>query len=131
MRQQAIKYSKGEIGTIRVLKDFLLPPDKLRRAERKVPRMTLPHPGETVLYDCLEPLGLSITKGAEVLDVSRYALNNPVKGKRGISPEMAIRLDKAFSGSARVWLAVQMAYDLQRAVKNKRAIKVKRVRKVV
>jgi len=65
-----------------------------------------------VRHDCLEPLGLTITDGAKVLGVSRQALNSLVNGKSGISPEMAIRLDKAFGGTADAWLALQTAYDL-------------------
>jgi len=49
-----------------------------------------------VLKDCLEPLGLSNTRGAAVLGVTRLTLSNLVNGKNGISPEMAIRLSKAF-----------------------------------
>ena len=86
-----------------------------------------PHPGEAIRYDCLEPLGLSVTEGAKVLGVTRQALNNLVNGKSGISPEMAIRLDKAFGGGANVWLGVQMDYDLAQAMKHERKIKVKRV----
>ncbi len=86
-----------------------------------------PHPGKTVRYDCLDPLGLSVTEGAKALGVTRQALNNLVNGKSGISPEMAIRLEKAFGGRASVWLGVQMDYDLAQAMKNERAIKVRRV----
>ena len=132
MRKRAIKYTKGEIGKIGApVKDFLPPPAKLRRAKVRVRRMRLPHPGQTVLYDCLEPLGLSVTDGAKVLGVTRQALNNLINGKSGVSPEMAIRLEKAFGSSARVWLGVQMDYDLAQAMKNERAIKVKRVREAV
>ena len=86
-----------------------------------------PHPGLSVRLDCLEPLGLSVTDGAKALGVTRQALNNLVNGKSGISPEMAIRLDKAFGGRARVWLGLQMDYDLAQAMKRERAIKVRRV----
>jgi len=87
-----------------------------------------PHPGLSVRHDCLEPLGLSVTEGAKVLGVTRQALNNLVNRKSGISPEMAIRLEKAFGGSASVWLAVQMDYDLAQAMKRERSIKVRRAR---
>ena len=96
-----------------------------------MPMKNPPHPGESVRFDCLEPLGLSVTEGAKVLGVTRQALNNLVNGKSGISPEMAIRLDKAFGGNASVWLGIQMDYDLAQTMKNERAIKVKRVREVV
>jgi addiction module HigA family antidote len=86
-----------------------------------------PHPGEHVLEDCLKPLGLSITKAAGVLGVSRLTLSNLVNGKNGVSPEMAIRLSKAFGGSPEVWLGMQMQYDLAQAEKKAATIKVKRV----
>jgi len=86
-----------------------------------------PHPGRHVKIDCLEPLNLSVTKGAEVLGFSRLTLSNLVNGKNGVSPEMAIRLSKAFGGSAEVWLRMQMAYDLAQAEKRTAQIKVKRV----
>ena len=59
---------------------------------RKKTRKNPPHPGESVHYDCLEPLGLSVTEGAKVLGVTRQALNNLVNGKSGISPEMATQV---------------------------------------
>jgi addiction module HigA family antidote len=86
-----------------------------------------PHPGEHVLEDYLKPLGLSITKGAEVLGVTRLTLSNLVNAKNGVSPEMALRLAKAFGGDPEIWLRLQMAYDLAQARKNEAKIKVKRV----
>jgi addiction module HigA family antidote len=85
-----------------------------------------PHPGLSVRFDCLEALGLSVTAGAKVLGVTRQALNNIVNERAGISPEMAIRLDKAFGGTAEAWLALQTAYDLARARKKVLANDVKR-----
>jgi addiction module HigA family antidote len=90
-----------------------------------------PHPGLSVRRDCIEPLGLSVTGAAKTLGVTRQALNNLVNGKSGISPEMAIRLDKAFGGSAQVWLGLQMDYDLAQAMKHEREINVKRVKEAV
>ena len=84
------------------------------------------HPGQSVRYDCLQPLGLTVTEGAEILGVRRQTLNNLVNGKTGISPEMAIRLDKAFGGGSEIWLRLQASYDLAQAEKNARNIKVKR-----
>jgi addiction module HigA family antidote len=86
-----------------------------------------PHPGRHVLLDCLEPLGLSITRGAEVLGVTRLTLSNLVNSKNGISPEMAIRLSKAFGGRPEVWLGMQTDYDLAQAMKKADRIKVKPV----
>jgi addiction module HigA family antidote len=87
-----------------------------------------PHPGLSIRHDCLEPLGLNVTDAAKALGVTRQALNNLVNGKSGISPEMAIRLDKAFGGGAEIWLGLQMAYDLAQAQKGAAKIIVRRVR---
>jgi len=84
-----------------------------------------PHPGLTVRHDCLEPLELTVTEGAKVLGVTRQALNNLVNGKAGISPEMAVRLSKAFGATPETWLRLQMAYDLAQVQQKK--ISVKRV----
>ena len=84
------------------------------------------HPGRIVRHDCLEPLGLSVTEGAKVLGVTRQTLNNVVNGKAGISPEMAIRLAKAFGSTAETWLRMQLAYDLAAARKGESKIKVRR-----
>jgi addiction module HigA family antidote len=84
-----------------------------------------PHPGSTVLHDCIEPLGLTITEAAQKLGVSRFTLSELVNGKRGVSPEMAVRLSKAFGASPESWLALQAQYDLAQ-VKTDR-IKVKRL----
>jgi addiction module HigA family antidote len=88
-----------------------------------------PHPGETVRCDCLDPLGLTVTEGAKVLGVSRQALNNLVNGKSGISPEMAIRLSKAFGSSPETWLRMQLDYDLAQARQQEDKIQVKRVQR--
>ena len=85
-----------------------------------------PHPGLSVRFDCLEALGLSVTAGAKVLGVTRQALNNLVNKRAGISPEMAIRLDRAFGGTAEAWLALQLAYDLAQARRKSLANEVKR-----
>jgi addiction module HigA family antidote len=85
-----------------------------------------PHPGEIVREECLVPLSLSVTKGAEVLGVSRQALNNLVNERAALSPEMAIRLEKAFGSSAEMWMRLQSAYDLAEARKREKAIKVSR-----
>lgn len=86
-----------------------------------------PHPGLSVRFDCLDALGLSVTEAAKALGVTRQTLNNLVNGKAGISPEMAIRLDKAFGGTAETWLALQTAFDLAQARKGERKMVVKRV----
>jgi antitoxin HigA-1 len=84
------------------------------------------HPGRIVRHDCLEPLGLSVTAAAKVLGVTRQALNNVVNGKSGISPEMALRLTKAFGSTPETWLGMQIAYDLAAARRNESKINVRR-----
>jgi addiction module HigA family antidote len=71
-----------------------------------------PHPGGVVLRQCIEPLGLTITAAAAALGVTRTTLSELVNEKRGISPEMAVRLAKVFGGSAESWLTQQVQYEL-------------------
>ena len=71
-----------------------------------------PHPGRVVRQECIEPLGLSITEAARALGVTRTTLSELVNGKRGISPEMAVRLSQVFGGSAESWLTQQAQYEL-------------------
>jgi len=86
-----------------------------------------PHPGRIVRQECIEALGLTVTEAARALGVTRQALNNLVNLKAGISPEMAIRLSKAFGSSPEVWLGMQMAYDLAQLEKEAGKIKVQRI----
>ena len=86
-----------------------------------------PHPGRIVRQECLEPLELSVTGGANVLGVNRNTLNNLVNEKSGISPDMAVRLSKAFGSTTRTWLGMQMEYDLAQAEDRADSIKVERV----
>jgi len=67
---------------------------------------------------CLAPLGLSVTRAAAALGVSRKTLSAILNERAGISPEMAIRLSKAFDTTAESWLNQQMQYDLWLAQKN-------------
>ena len=77
-----------------------------------MPMKNPPHPGKFILEECLEPLGLSITEAAEGLGVTRTSLSRLIHGHNGISTEMAVRLSKAFGGSAESWLRQQINYDL-------------------
>ena len=92
-----------------------------------MPMKDPPHPGLSVRHDCLEPLGLSVTEAARKLGVSRKQLSDIVNGHSGISPEMAIRLDKAFGGGAETWFRLQAAYHLAQAMKHADRIKVDRL----
>lgn len=84
------------------------------------------HPGRIVRHDCLEPLSLTVTEAAKVLGVTRQALNNVVNERAGVSPEMAIRLAKAFGSTPETWLRMQSAFDLAEALKNAAQIRVQR-----
>jgi addiction module HigA family antidote len=77
-----------------------------------MPMKNPPHPGGVVLRECIEPLGLTITEAAAALGVTRTTLSELVNGKRGISPEMAVRLSQVFGGSAESWLVQQAQYEL-------------------
>ena len=76
-----------------------------------MPMKNPPHPGGVVLRQCIEPLGMTIMHAA-ALGVTRTTLSELVNEKRGISPEMAVRLFKVFGGSAKSWLVQQAHYDL-------------------
>ena len=84
------------------------------------------HPGALVKHDCLEPLALSVTRAAAILGVTRPTLSRVINGHSAVSPEMAIRLSKAFGSRPEAWLRMQLAYDLARAQQLARGINVKR-----
>jgi len=86
-----------------------------------------PHPGEIIKELCLEPLGLTVTRAAEALGVSRKTLSAIVNGQAGISPEMAIRLSIAFDTSAESWLNQQVQYDLWLVRQSQQDFKVERL----
>ena len=83
-----------------------------------------PHPGGIVKRQCVEPLGLTVTRAAKGLGVTRQALSELINERTGISVEMAIRLSKAFGSMPETWLWMQMAYDFWRAQERAREISV-------
>jgi addiction module HigA family antidote len=85
-----------------------------------------PHPGHSIKDACLDPLGLSVTEAANALGIARHTLSRVLNCRAGISPEMAIRLEKAGWSTADHWLRLQTAYDLARARLHERDIKVRR-----
>ena len=92
-----------------------------------MPMKNPPHPGRIVRQECIEPLGLTVTDGAKALGVSRNALSELLNERRGISPEMAIRLSKAFGSAPETWAALQLDYDMAQAMKHADQIKVRKV----
>ena len=91
-----------------------------------MPMKNPPHPGLSVRLNCLEPFSLSVTEGAKVLGVSRTTLSRLINGQAGVSPDMAIRLSKAFGATPDIWIKMQTAYDLAQARQHEASIKVKR-----
>lgn len=86
------------------------------------------HPGKIVKHDCIEALGLSVTKAAAALGVTRPTLSKVINGRAAVSPEMAIRLSKAFGSRPETWLKMQWAFDLAQAERLAGRINVKRYR---
>ena len=82
------------------------------------------HPGEIVREECLKPLNLTVTDAAKALGVTRKALSDLLNGHSGVSPEMAIRLEKVFGSTADTWLRMQMQRDLWEARQRAGEIKV-------
>ncbi|WP_306049510.1 HigA family addiction module antitoxin [Oceaniradius stylonematis] len=82
------------------------------------------HPGAKVRQDCLDKNGLSVTSAARVLGVDRQTLSNLLNARSGISPEMAVRLEKAFGTPAREWLMRQLDYELAEVMSRAKKIKV-------
>lgn len=86
-----------------------------------------PHPGEILKELCLEPLGITVTKAAKALGVSRKTLSAILNGRSGISPEMAIRLSLAFDTTAESWLNQQSQFDLWQARHKQKTFKVEKL----
>lgn len=86
-----------------------------------------PHPGRLVRQECIEPLGLTVTAAAKGLGVTRKTLSELLNGKSGISPEIALRLAKAFGSSPETWLGLQMDYDLAQVQRKAGEIKVQKL----
>ena len=78
--------------------------------ERNLPPI---HPGEILLEEFLEPMGISQYRLARDISVPARRVNEIVLGKRGISPDTALRLSRYFGLSDRFWLNLQMRYDLE------------------
>ena len=87
-----------------------------------------PHPGRSIRENCLIPIGLNVTEAAKILGVARHTLSRVLNGHAAISPEMAIRLEKAGWSSAEFWLRRQITYNLAQARKGEDRINVERYR---
>ncbi|HJT12109.1 MAG TPA: HigA family addiction module antitoxin [Dongiaceae bacterium] len=90
-------------------------------------RMMRPsHPGQFIKLEIIEPLGLSVTDAAKALGVTRPALSALLNGRAALSPEMALRIEKAFGLKMDTLLRMQTSFEIYEARKRERAIKVKR-----
>ena len=85
------------------------------------------HPGETLFHDSMANLGFSMAQTAKHLGVSSEELAAVVNGKAGISPELSVRLYKAFGGSSSIWRRLQTSYDLAQVLHSDHGIKIKRL----
>ncbi|GGD66799.1 HigA family addiction module antitoxin [Lacimicrobium alkaliphilum] len=77
-----------------------------------------PHPGELLKEDVLTPLGLSVKEAAERLGMSRVALSRVLNGRAAVSPDLAVRLERAGVSTARAWLTMQANYDVAQAMQH-------------
>ncbi len=84
------------------------------------------HPGNIIKHDCVEALGLSVTEAAKVLGVTRQTLSRVINEQTAVSPEMAIRVSKAFGSTPEHWLRLQLAYDMAQLRDKMASIRVKR-----
>ena len=84
------------------------------------------HPGEIIREECIKPLRLTVKAAAEALGVTRAALSDLLNGHAGVTPEMAIRLEKVGWSKADHWLRMQLAHDLWEARQHMDQIKVTR-----
>ncbi len=90
-------------------------------------RMMRPsHPGQFIKMEVTEPLGLSVTDAAKLLGVTRPALSALLNGRAALSPEMVLRIEKAFGLNMDTVLRMRDSFEIYEARKRERAIKVKR-----
>lgn len=88
------------------------------------------HPGKLIKAD-IDALGLSIVEAARGLGISRQQLHNVIAGRAGVTPEMALRLEKALGSTADTWLRIQLNYDLAQARQHAAPIHIKRMTRKV
>ena len=84
------------------------------------------HPG-LLVKECLDDLGFSVAEASPALGISRQQLHRVVSGNSSITPEMALRFEKAFSSTARTWLQMQLNFDLAQARKQAPPLAVKKL----
>src|SRR6202171_1459759 len=85
-----------------------------------------PHPGDLIRTEIIEALGLSVSKAADILKVRRATLSDLLHGKAALTPEMALRIERAFGPDMNHLLSMQLAYDVAKTRQRFREIAVKR-----
>jgi addiction module HigA family antidote len=91
-----------------------------------MPMYNPPHPGEFIREELLKPLDLSVSEAARILHVSRPTLSTLLNEHSAVSPDMAVRIEKAFGLEIDILLGMQSAYDIFQTRKRADKIKVKR-----
>ena len=91
-----------------------------------MPMKNPPHPGDLIRTEIVEPLGLNVSKAAEILKVRRATLSDLLRGKSALTPEMALRIEKAFGPDMNHLLRMQLAYDVAKTRAHAREIDIER-----
>ena len=91
-----------------------------------MPMKNPPHPGDLIRTEIIEALGLNVSKAAEILNVRRATLSDLLRGKAALTPEMALRIEKAFGPDMNQLLRMQLAYDVAKTREHSSDIAVKR-----
>jgi addiction module HigA family antidote len=91
-----------------------------------MPMKNPPHPGDLIRTEVIDPLGLTVSKAAKILQVRRATLSDLLRGKASLTPEMALRIEKAFGPDMDHLLRMQVAYDVAKARSNARSVSIKR-----
>src|SRR6266478_3913759 len=91
-----------------------------------MPMKNPPHPGDLIKTEIIEALGLTVAKASEIVKVRRATLSDLLHGKAALTPEMALRIEKAFGPDMNHLLRMQLAYDVAKTRQGSRDIAVKR-----
>lgn len=94
--------------------------------QRTMPMKSPVHPGKIIKHDCIEASNLNITEASTVLGITRQTLSRLINEQTSVSPDMAIRISKAFGSTPEHWLRLQLAYDVAHMHDKVNSIKVKR-----
>ncbi len=94
--------------------------------EIEMPMKNPPHPGELIRIEVIEALGLGVSKAAQILKVHRATLSDLLHGKAALTPEMALRIEKAFGPAMDHLLRMQLAYDVAQTREHARGLSIRR-----